>query len=48
VLKMIQLMSDFLGYHPLEEKRVNELLSSFGWPKEERIWTIYIQKTKTE
>jgi hypothetical protein len=44
VLKMIQLMTDYLGYHPLEEKRVNELRFSFGWPKEDRIWTKYIEK----
>jgi hypothetical protein len=43
VLKMIELMTDFFGYHPLEEKRVNELRDSFGWPEEEGIWTKFIQ-----
>jgi hypothetical protein len=41
---MIELMTAFFGYHPFEEKRVNEPLSSLGWPKEERIWLKFIQK----
>lgn len=44
VLKMIQLMNDYFGYHPLEEKLVNEYIDSFGWEKEEGIWTKYIKK----
>ncbi|NRD80149.1 hypothetical protein HPT25_22695 [Bacillus sp. BRMEA1] len=46
VLKMIELLTDFLGYHPLEEKRVNKALHSFGCEMEEGLWSKYIQRAK--